>query len=206
MKKICFVRHGETLWNLEGKTQGSSDIGLSGKGIKQAESVGRYLARKNYKVSKLYSSNLIRAIDTAKGINEFLSIPHIIEEDFTELSFGNWEGLSIKEIGTQYADDLNIWRNEPHNMIFSGGDSLDKLSARTISKINEILETVDDGEVIIIVSHAAAIKTMIISLLELPLDNYYKFSLGNGSISIVEVRPYGNVLSLYNDLNHFDMF
>lgn len=203
MKRICFVRHGETEWNKTGKTQGVSDIKLSERGRTQAESVGLYLEKKGFNITNIYASDLSRAVETAEILNSKLDKPMTIIKEFREISFGDWEGLRINEIKDKYSQEYITWRNEPHKMIFSSGDSLDSISSRSLKMINSLLldDSNKDG-MIVIVSHATAIKTMIMSLLGFSLDNYYKFSISNASISIVDVRDYGNVLTLYNDINH----
>lgn len=205
MAKICFIRHGETLWNLEGRTQGTSDIELSDNGKRQGRCIGKHLKEKGFNIVKIYCSNLTRAIDTAKEINSYFDLPIEIREEFRELSFGSWEGMKISDIDSQYGEELKKWRVEPHNMVFSTGDSLNGIKDRSLGIIDIIVKNLDKDDMILIVSHAAAIKTMIISLLGLSLDNYYKFSLSNASISIIDSRPYGYVLGLYNDVNHLDM-
>ena len=68
MGRLLIVRHGETVWNAEGRIQGHSDTSLSERGVLQAQAVAERLA--DTQIDAAYSSDLVRASDTAKKILE----------------------------------------------------------------------------------------------------------------------------------------
>ncbi|VTR29351.1 phosphoglycerate mutase [Actinobacillus pleuropneumoniae] len=100
---IYLVRHGKTVWNLEGRLQGSGDSPLVEEGIEGAKKVGRAL--KAVKFAAAYSSMQKRAQDTANYIlaeNNDKNIPHFHHFGLNEFDFGLWEGTKSVDL---YSND-----------------------------------------------------------------------------------------------------
>lgn len=95
ISSICFIRHGQTDWNKQGRLQGKTDIPLNDTGRKQAEACGKFLNAADYDV--LICSPLQRAKETAQIINLHLILPLIEMDDFKERSFGDAEGMTMEE-------------------------------------------------------------------------------------------------------------
>ena len=89
---VYFVRHGETVWNVENKICGSTDIDLTQKGHEQAIETGKKILNDNIKADKILYSPLIRAKKTAMHISEITGIPAFEEPRLTEQNFGKFEG------------------------------------------------------------------------------------------------------------------
>ncbi|MGL5515099.1 MAG: histidine phosphatase family protein, partial [Sporomusa sp.] len=96
MTKLIIVRHGQTLWNLEKKYQGHSDIALSDEGLVQAAAVAERLAAE--KIDTVYASDLSRAFKTAEGIAAKHELTVNIVPELREIKFGDWEGLCYEQI------------------------------------------------------------------------------------------------------------
>ena len=92
--KIYVTRHGQTDWNVQGKTQGRTDIELNEVGIKQAKQTKEEL--KNVDIDLIICSPLKRAKQTAQIINEGRNIPIIFDDQIIERNFGEFEGEKIK--------------------------------------------------------------------------------------------------------------
>ena len=92
--KIYVTRHGQTDWNVQGKTQGRADIELNEVGIKQAKQTKEEL--KNIDIDLIICSPLKRAKKTAEIINEGRNIPIIFDDQIIERNFGEFEGEKIK--------------------------------------------------------------------------------------------------------------
>lgn len=92
--KIYVTRHGQTDWNVQGKTQGRADIELNEVGIKQAKQTKEEL--KNVDIDLIICSPLRRAKKTAEIINEGRNIPIIFDDQIMERDFGEFEGEKIK--------------------------------------------------------------------------------------------------------------
>lgn len=114
MIKILFCRHGETLWNQQGRLQGHLDSPLSGAGIWQAQQLAAALER--YQPKRIISSDLGRAISTAQLINQHLELPMQTSTLLRERNFGALQGKNKQEVKPLWrayqqrfiADHLNI--------------------------------------------------------------------------------------------------
>ncbi len=114
MIKLVIVRHGQSIWNLENKFTGWTDVDLSENGIKEAKEAGKILKSKNYKFDIAYTSLLKRAQDTLKYILEELDETNIeIKESYklNERHYGALQGLNKDETRKKYGDEqVKLWR------------------------------------------------------------------------------------------------
>ena len=114
MIKLVIVRHGQSIWNLENKFTGWTDVDLSENGIKEAKEAGKILKSKNYKFDIAYTSLLKRAQDTLKYILEELDETNIeIKESYklNERHYGALQGLNKDETRKKYGEEqVKLWR------------------------------------------------------------------------------------------------
>lgn len=114
MKKLVIVRHGESMWNLENKFTGWTDVPLSEKGIKEAKEAGIALKREGYTFDVAYTSVLKRANDTLKYILQELgeqNIPIHYSYKLNERHYGALQGLNKKETKKKYGEEqVRLWR------------------------------------------------------------------------------------------------
>ncbi len=94
MGHFYFVRHGQTIWNVENKICGATDIALTEFGHQQAIETGRKILAEGIKADEILYSPLIRAADTARHISEITGIPARVEPRLTEQRFGKWEATA----------------------------------------------------------------------------------------------------------------
>lgn len=199
--EIWLVRHGETEWNALGKFQGCCDIQLSERGKTQAELLN---SRFKNKFDCIYTSPLKRAVQTANIIANGSDIKPIVENDMREINFGEWEGMTIKEIQEKYERELYAWRNDDENAYLVGGDdkSLKLASIRARNAILKIAKK-EQGKRIIIVAHGGIIKAGIIGIFNWKMTMYHNMILGNTSVSEImfgdSMRP---ILLTLNDTSH----
>lgn len=201
MLKLYLIRHGETDWNCESKTQGCKNIRLSKEGKLQGKLLANKLRDTNEEYLKIYTSDLDRCYATAKLIGEELKVDVESYKEFREMSFGDWEGLTIEEIKKSYSRQYLKWRNEPYNASIPKGEDLKTVQKRCIEAVKKIIKKYDEGS-LIIVSHGIAIKTMILGILGLDLKHFYNITLSNASLNKLEFREYGPVLISLNDTCH----
>lgn len=202
MTKLYLVRHGETEWNASSKVQGTIDTALNEKGIQQAELVGRKLARE--KIDYIYTSSLKRARTTADIIGKHASLQVSELHDYREICLGPWQGLTIEEINNQYSDHFKVYRERPSEFNMPGAETFLEVSTRFCNAIHKAVAEHKDKK-IVIVSHGAAIKAAIISILGIEIDHYNKFRIDNASISILnfsEKYHGGVVVQCWNDTCH----
>ena len=94
MGYFYFVRHGETVWNVENKICGATDIALTEKGHQQAIETGRKFAEQGLLADEILYSPLLRAADTARHISEITGIPARPEQRLIEQNFGRYESTA----------------------------------------------------------------------------------------------------------------
>lgn len=152
---IWLVRHGQTVFNAEGRIQGAKDSPLTPLGEEQGRSIGQLLARVAPKDARIIASPLGRAQHTARIIHDHGGFAAAIETDarLSEISLGEWDGMlkdDIRERVPDYDAGPNRWSwffNAP------GGDSWDALSARLESWL---LDAAAANHPIIAISHGVS--------------------------------------------------
>ncbi len=113
MIKLVLVRHGQSTWNLENKFTGWTDVGLSEKGILEAEEAGKILKKNGFHFDLAYTSVLRRAIDTLNIILREMGEEPEIRESYklNERHYGALQGLNKDETRKKYGDEqVRVWR------------------------------------------------------------------------------------------------
>ena len=108
-------------------------------GVKQAEKMADWIIE-NYKIDKIYSSDLSRTYYTAKPISEKLNIEIIKNEKFREVYGGKWHDEIYDTIKEKYADDYLVWHNDMGNARCTDGESIKELSERMYNEISRLGE------------------------------------------------------------------
>ena len=193
------VRHGQTNWNILGKTQGHGNSDLTAKGIEQATELAESIV--NYPIDYIYSSDLGRAVQTAQILGDKLNIEVKETEALREMGFGEWEGLLIDEIKANYANVYTTWRNEPHLAQIPGGETLHLIKDRVDSFIQSLNEKYDTKH-ILLVTHSVTVRVMLLAFLNSGMENIYRIKQDNTALNIVEYRDYGPVVIKMNDTSH----
>lgn len=171
-KIINYYRHGETVWNKEGRLQGWLDSELTTKGIDQATSV-------NWNPEIVLSSDLKRAVQTAR-----LMFPdHTIHknESLREINLGHWQGSYIKDL--QQDEQYYCYLNTPHLFINTTQESFEDVTNRMIAFHEYLLQL--PNERIAVVSHGVAIACLMSALHKQPYNELWGYLLdGAGCFSI----------------------
>lgn len=201
MERVYLVRHGATMWNEMGRFQGHSDIPLSDSGLEQAACVARRLSREP--IDAVYSSPLVRAVDTASVIAEACECQPVADRRLMEAHFGDWEGMTVKEFTSAWPDKVREWIRDPLNTRppGEGAETLAELQDRTMSALSDILGKFPGGRVVV-VGHGGSIRAMISNALGSDLSIYRRIRLDNCSISSLEVHRGRFVIGGLNDTCH----
>ena len=159
--EIYFVRHGQTIWNVEKRFQGLSDSPLTELGITQAKLLGEKL--KDIKFDKFYSTSLKRAYDTANYIKGNREQKVEIFDDFVEISMGDMEGIKQEDFKKLYPEQVkNFFFNQlEYNPSSFGGESFLEVRERVIRGLNKFIELNKNYERVLVVSHGATLKTLL---------------------------------------------
>ena len=113
MQKLVLVRHGQSIWNLENKFTGWTDVGLSDKGVKEAIDAGKTLKKLGYTFDVAYTSLLKRAQDTLNIILKELDLNIEINKTYklNERHYGALQGLNKDETRKKYGEEqVRLWR------------------------------------------------------------------------------------------------
>ena len=159
MTTLIFIRHGESEANHNHFFAGQIDPDLQEKGLEQAKLTARYIAD-NYKVDKIYSSDLIRAYKTARCLNDIIDSEIIVQRALREIHAGKWEGLKFEELFEIYPDEFGVWRNDISKAVCPEGESVEKMGERVMKAFTKIAEE-NDGKVIAIATHATPIRAFL---------------------------------------------
>jgi alpha-ribazole phosphatase len=196
MIELIFIRHPATSWGKRQKYLGRTDIALSRKGERQAELISNYLGNKN--ISAIYSSNLIRAYQTASIIAERHSLKIKKDGRLNEIDFGEWEGMTFGQIRKKYPQLAQKYLSDPLNTKIPGAESLTKFRNR-INKATEKILAQDKG-MVAVVSHAGVNRIIICNLLKLPFSYFWQIKQDIGAINIIEIHKSANIISLINHI------
>ena len=201
--RFYFVRHGQTEWNRTGRYQGSTETELNDNGAEQARRVGLRLS--GIIPTRVYASPMKRARRTAEIIMENNSGDTAITEcgDLREISFGLWEGLTMREIMDRYPETLAAWRIAPFTAVPEGGESYAEVASRASRAAKILKEAGDPGDVTFVVGHGAAMRALIASLMNIrELDMLWRVRFDNCSISVLDTWGDRPMLLFSNDTHH----
>lgn len=179
MGKLIIVRHGQTQMNVEGIFSGKLNPGLNEMGRVQCKKAEDILKKHGY--DAVYSSDLLRAAETAELVN-YLKLPIKFDKRLQEIDFGIFEGLSYKEIKEKYPAECEKSKNEWKTFDFVTGESLEKLQSRAI----EFIESLDKTKNNLVVTHWGVINCILSWYFSDKLESYWKYSVENGGICIIE--------------------
>jgi glucosyl-3-phosphoglycerate phosphatase len=173
-------RHGQTIWNVEHRFQGQTDISLDETGEAQAEYAARRLA--TLMPSAIFASDLSRAQQTAVPLSRLTGLPVIPDKGLRERSGGVWEGLTDTEIRERYPREGATW--DPPD-----GESTTTVADRVSETITRIANAVAPGQLAVVVGHGVALRLGIERLLGLPAQSASGLGpLANCSWSVLSVR------------------
>ena len=204
MTTLYMTRHGITEWNMkEGRYCGCkvvSDIDLHPLGIMQAEALAERL--KDEPLKAVYSSPMKRAVQTA----EKLAKPHGLEiatvYGFRERSYGDWEGLTVRDIDEQFPGSYRQYEEDPGAYSPPGGESGFQVGDRVIESVEIIAENHPEDSVVL-VTHEATNRILFCRLLGLNVSDYRRSLVKfNASLTIIEYSDGQARLILYNDSSH----
>lgn len=173
MGTIYFTRHGQTIWNVENKICGATDIALTSYGQEQALALGKQIADGNYKIDEILSSPLIRAADTAKHISEVTRIPMRIEPRLKEQNFGKYE--STPRNGEDFQQAKTCFINH-----YASGESMLQMAQRIYNLLDELREQEDT--IYLLVAHNGIARFMESYFRDMSNEEFARFGIGNCEI------------------------
>ena len=197
--KLYLLRHGQTLWNVEGKIQGKTDIPLNETGVRQAKLLAKAIER--YEIGEVYSSPLKRALQTAELLAGQKGLAVRTAKQLEEVDFGLWEGLGWEEVAAAYPEQYAGWAKDPTLWPPNGGETRESCQRRCREILDQITAR-PKGDTAI-VAHGGILAYVIEYLLR-NQEEKQEIIVKNASISTVEydgTSGLGRLLQL-NDTSH----
>ena len=173
MGHLYFVRHGETVWNVENKICGATDSPLTEKGKAQAEELGKLILSEEIEFDEIIYSPLSRAKDTALIISAQTNIPAREEKRLIEQNFGKWEGTARN--GADFKADKENFATD-----YEGGESMLKLCQRIYNLIDEIKD--DKEKTYLLVAHNGIARAVNSYFNSMSNKEYASFGIKNCEI------------------------
>ena len=199
MVNLYLVRHGR-----QSSTLCNVDVDLCDEGIRQAELLRDRL--KNYNIDALYSSNLLRAKQTASVINAAFGLPHEIREEIREISFGLMEGKTDEYNDEHFCDfkeELNMLMND---IPYPGGENGMTVYERAMPVMKDIVNSGRNN--ILVVTHGGVIRSLLAGLFGKNQARRFLFavSLENTGITHLIYNPKDDryYLERFNDYAHLE--
>ena len=186
---LIMLRHGETTYNATRRMQGQLDTELSERGVEQAVAAAHKLG--HLPISRVISSDLRRAAETAKLIGARLDMDIEIDPRLRETHLGLWQGRTHDEVDVEFPGKRATWRNSPGWAPPEGESRLD-VAARARPVIDELLadHTGWPGTWVVIVAHGGAISALTSNLLGFQTEQYPLLTgLKNTAASVLVGRP-----------------
>ena len=183
MVTLVLIRHGQSLWNAENKFTGWTDIGLSEKGIKEAENAGKILEDVAFDV--VHTSALIRAQKTAEIIIENNKKPEGIpvhkDKRLNERHYGSLQGLNKKETAEKYgAEQVHIWRRS-FDVPPPDGESLKMNAERTLPYFKEnIIGDLKNGKNVLVAAHGNSLRSIVMFIENISKEDVVKLEIQTG--------------------------
>jgi broad specificity phosphatase PhoE len=188
MKRLVSVRHGETLWNMDNRIQGSMDIPISGKGKEQAEALAGHLKDLECRFDAVYCSDLKRSRETCEILGSRFELPEpSVTPLLREIHCGDWEGLTVDQLLETAAEDYDEWRRNPFFRI-PGGESIMDVRIRIEKFFQREKTALDKADRVLIVAHGLQNRMILSVVLNIDPQSARFFFQDNTAVNVFSWR------------------
>ena len=178
---FLLIRHGENEFVATHKLAGRTPrVHLNEKGVDQAAQLVDYLV--DQPIAAVYSSPLIRCVETARPLAAARGLPIVEEPAFLEVDYGEWQGADLRELSK-----LPEWRkvqHTPSTFRFPNGETLREVQSRAVAGV-EALRSQHSNAVVAVFAHGDVIRTTLAHYLGIPLDLFQRISIQTASVSVL---------------------
>lgn len=200
---VLLIRHGQSEGNAAGRFGGHTATPLSARGKAQAEATARALATEKF--SAIYTSDLVRAVQTAAPLAKLSGVELQLTDAFRERSVGVMEGLTFEEAAEQHPEQYQALLRRDLDHVLLGGESYRQLLDRASRKLDEAIEKHHGGRIAIF-SHTGTICILALHLmgaLDAPELKPVWIATSNCGICRFELREHDFVrVAALNDTRH----
>ena len=183
MTKLLLIRHGESMANAEHILVGHKDVDLSPTGKLQAEKTAEFI-KENYKIDKVYASDLQRAYKTGKAVSDLCGVEIVSDPALREIYAGDWEGKKGTDL-METCPEYLVWKNDIGACIPPNGESVKSVYERIPLRLLQIAIE-NEGKTIAIATHATPIRCVTAKWLGLGLSGMKELPwVSNASVTEV---------------------
>ncbi len=183
MTRIILVRHGQTVWNAQGRPRGRAEVPLDAIGRLQAKSIAQYIST-HYRPDVIYASPLRRAVQTAKAVAVHLGVDVRSHDGLLDVDFGAWEGRLPEDLEVHWAEAWETWLTYPERAVIPGGETLQAAQERALAALREICLAYADGAVVV-VGHTAINRLILLNVLGTSIDHFWNLAQDVAAINIL---------------------
>lgn len=186
MSKLILLRHGQSIWNLENRFTGITDIDLSPTGIIEAENAGILL--KKFSIDLIFTSTLKRAIHTTDIVVKVLGtkIRVVQNSALNERCYGDLQGLNKADTIVKYGEkQVQLWRRS-YETIPPNGESLKNTYDRVIPFYKDNIVPELKTKNILIVGHGNSLRALIMYLENISTKDICDYTIATGIPKIYE--------------------
>ena len=177
--EIILIRHGETDWNSQQRMQGHSNSDLSEVGRGQIQALGELM--KNVSFDHIYSSDSLRARQTAEAITQYSGHTLQFDQRIREKNLGVFEGLTSTEAKERHPEIYRLFKTAGANYVIDEGESTQQLLERALEFIEEI-RLRHPQERVVMVTHGGVVRVLMKHALGLSIDAPTRFIIKNTGI------------------------
>jgi len=200
--RLVLVRHGETDSNKAGLALGRKDVELNETGRWQAQRVAGAL--QNQAIAAVYSSPLLRALDTARAVAERHDLPVQVDEGLIEMEIGEMEGLTFQQVRERYPQFLQLWLGgSAAYQSMPGGERLLDVQERAWQALERIRGK-ETQQTVVVVTHNFVLLTILCRVLGLELADFRRLRYGVAAVSVLQVQDGRMTVLSLNDTCHLE--
>ncbi len=193
--RIYLFRHGETANAHEVCLNGHYDVDLSERGLEQSRLIAESL--KKHPIRAVYSSDLQRTAKGAALIAEAHGLQPVAFPELRELSFGHWEGMSLKDLESKHPGEMDKRIKQTEIFRADGGETFSELQARVLPRFSEIVDR-HPGETIALLCHGGVNRVILSHVMGFPISKIFSIAQEYAAVNIIQYYRDQVVVELMN--------
>ena len=202
LTQLILIRHGETVWNREGRIQGHLDSALTEEGVAQAIACGQRLAGES--IDAFYSSDMGRARRTAELIGKPLGLSATPIESLRERAYGEGEGLTYAEIDARFREAFSREHAVDEHYAIPGGESKRTFHDRIVAALGDLANR-HAGQTVLVVTHGGVLGVVHRWIHGEPVASAHKIAIPNVAINRIEHVQGHWRIDIWGDVAHLDV-
>jgi probable phosphoglycerate mutase len=183
--ELILVRHGETQWNSEHRIQGHADSPLTARGQEQVAALAGSLT--GLSVAAVFSSDLLRARETARILGARLGLEVRIDARLRERHLGVLEGRTMKEVELTDPALFRRWQEADPDWLVPGGESLRQRHDRIVTALAHAADS-HVGQCVLLVTHGGGLDSAFRWAVDLPLTTPRRWAIPNAGLNVLRLR------------------